>query len=153
MKYSLKPRNKGLPPDSNSGPPAPGHELGPGIHSSFHVEDLLTRPWSDPIGQKLASHLHLLSSMVLALSLWETFKTVFPEGFWDDYRRQRMSRIWHLGDLGSIMPSTHQRPGLVWLRSQLSGKWSGPPIFKPPNPHSRQTQCMGTIWSENMNII
>ena len=51
------------------------------IHSSFHVEDLLTRPWSDPIGQKLASHLHLLSSMVLALSLWETFKTVFPEGF------------------------------------------------------------------------
>ena len=71
----------GLLQTAKSGPPAPGHELGPGIHSSFHVEDLLTRPWSDPIGQKLASHLHLLSSMVLALSLWETFKTVFPEGF------------------------------------------------------------------------
>ena len=72
-----------LPPDSQSGPPAPGHGLGLGIHFSFHVEDLLTRPQSDPIGQKLASHLHLLSSMVLALSLWETFffKEFFLKAF------------------------------------------------------------------------
>lgn len=61
------------PPDGKSGPPAPGHGLGPGIHSSVHLEDLLTRLWSGSTGQKPASHLHLLSSMVLALSLWGTF--------------------------------------------------------------------------------
>lgn len=78
------------PPDGKSGPPAPGHGLGPGIHSSVHLEDLLTRPWS---GQKLASHLHLLSSMVLAFSLWETFffkRQFFLKAFETIIEKKRM---------------------------------------------------------------
>lgn len=57
---------------------------------------------------KPASHLHLIFSTVLALSLWETppppLKDCFLEAFENITQDKRFC---HLGGLGSIMPSTH----------------------------------------------
>lgn len=65
------------------GPQAPGPRLGPGTHSSPQLEDLPARPgWSDLVAAHLpkpASHLCLLSSILLALSLWET--SFFKDSF------------------------------------------------------------------------